>query len=60
MVTLSVGEREGPEAGKTSSDQKKNTPCAWAGETFFPVVVLCQCLVLVGNRFWFLQVAVEC
>jgi hypothetical protein len=26
---------------------------AWAGETFFPVVLLCQFLVLVGNRFWF-------
>ncbi len=28
------------------------TRCAWAGETFFPVVVLCQFLVLAGNRFW--------
>jgi hypothetical protein len=26
--------------------------CAWAGGTFFPVVVLCQFLVLAGNRFW--------
>jgi hypothetical protein len=26
---------------------------AWAGETFFPVVLLCQFLVLAGNRFWF-------
>ncbi len=26
---------------------------AWAGGTFFPVVLLCQFLVLVGNRFWF-------
>ncbi len=25
---------------------------AWAGGTFFPVVLLCQFLVLVGNRFW--------
>jgi hypothetical protein len=25
----------------------------WAGGTFFPVVLLCQFLVLVGNRFWF-------
>ncbi len=24
-----------------------------AGGTFFPVVVLCQFLVLAGNRFWF-------
>jgi hypothetical protein len=29
------------------------TRCAWAGGTFFPVVLLCQFLVLVGNRFWF-------
>ncbi len=28
---------------------------AWAGGTFFPVVLLCQYLVLVGNRFWFLH-----
>ncbi len=25
---------------------------AWAGGTFFPVVLLCLFLVLVGNRFW--------
>jgi hypothetical protein len=31
----------------------KNTRCAWAGGTFFPVVLLCQFLVLAGNRFWF-------
>jgi hypothetical protein len=24
-----------------------------AGETFFPVVLLCQFLVPAGNRFWF-------
>ncbi len=29
------------------------TCCTWAGKTFFPVVVLCQFLVLAGNRFWF-------
>jgi hypothetical protein len=29
------------------------TCCAWAGGTFFPVVLLCQFLVLAGNRFWF-------
>jgi hypothetical protein len=29
-----------------------NTCCAWAEGTFFPVVVLCQFLVLAGNRFW--------
>jgi hypothetical protein len=31
----------------------KNTRFAWAGGTFFTVVLLCQFLVLVGNRFWF-------
>ncbi len=31
----------------------QNTCCAWAGGTFFPVVLLCQFLVLVRNRFWF-------
>jgi hypothetical protein len=31
-----------------------NTHCVWAGGNFFPpVVVLCQFLVLAGNRFWF-------
>ena len=33
--------------------RNKYTRCAWAGGTFFPVVLLCQFLVLVGNRFWF-------
>ncbi len=28
---------------------------AWAGGTFFPVVLLCQFLVLARNRFWFLH-----
>jgi hypothetical protein len=27
-------------------------PFAWAWGTFFPVVLLCQFLVLAGNRFW--------
>jgi hypothetical protein len=27
----------------------------WAGKTFSPVVLLCQFLVLGGNRFWFLH-----
>ena len=31
----------------------KNTRYAWAGGTFFPVVLLCQFFVLAGNRFWF-------
>ncbi len=36
-------------------DRQRNeyTHCAWAGGTFFPVVLLCQFLVLAGNRFWF-------
>ncbi len=29
-----------------------HTRFAWAGGTFFPVVLLCQFLVLVENRFW--------
>ncbi len=29
------------------------TRFAWAGGTFFPVVLLCQFFVLAGNRFWF-------
>ncbi len=29
------------------------TRFAWAGGTFFTVVLLCQFLVLAGNRFWF-------
>jgi hypothetical protein len=33
--------------------RNKYTRFAWAGGTFFPVVLLCQFLVLVGNRFWF-------
>ncbi len=36
------------------TDRQRNeyTRFAWAGGTFFPVVLLCQFLVLVGNRFW--------
>jgi hypothetical protein len=30
----------------------KYTCFTWAGGTFFLVVLLCQCFVLVGNRFW--------
>ncbi len=33
--------------------RNKYTHCAWAGGTFFPVVLLCQFLVLAGTRFWF-------
>ncbi len=30
-----------------------HTCCTWAGGTFSPVMLLCQFLVLAGNRFWF-------
>ena len=33
--------------------RNKHTRYAWAGGTFFPVVLLCQFFVLAGNRFWF-------
>ncbi len=33
--------------------RNKYTRYACAGGTFFPVVMLCQFLVLAGNRFWF-------
>ncbi len=36
-----------------NGQRNKYTRCAWVGGTFFPVVVLCQFLILVGNRFWF-------
>ncbi len=38
---------------QTELRRDKYTRCAWAGGTFFPVVLLCQFLVLAGNRFWF-------
>jgi hypothetical protein len=37
--------------GRNYRQRNKYTCCAWAGGTFFPVVLLCQCLVLAGNRF---------
>jgi hypothetical protein len=39
--------------GQTDRQRNKYTRFAWAGGTFFPVVLLCQYLVLAGNRFWF-------
>ncbi len=33
--------------------RNKYTRYAWLEEPFFPVVLLCQFSVLVGNRFWF-------
>ena len=39
--------------GRNDRQRNKYTCCAWAGGTFFPVVLLCQFLVLAANRFWF-------
>ncbi len=39
--------------GQNDGQRNKYTHCAWAEGTFFPVVLLCQFLVLAGNRFWF-------
>jgi hypothetical protein len=39
--------------GQNDRQRNDDTCCASAGGTFFPVVLLCQFLVLVGNRFWF-------
>ncbi len=38
---------------RRESQRVKNTRYTWAGGTSFPVVLLCQFSVLVGNRFWF-------
>ncbi len=38
---------------RNDGQRVKYTRCAWAGGTFFPVVLLCQFFVQVGNRFWF-------
>jgi hypothetical protein len=38
---------------QTEIRRNKYTHYAWAGGTFFPVVLLCQFSVLVGNRFGF-------
>ncbi len=35
------------------------TRCAWAGGNYFPVVLLCHFLVLVGNRFWFTYLSTQ-
>ncbi len=39
--------------GQNQVQKNKYTRCTWAGGTFLPVVLFCQYLVLVGNRFWF-------
>ncbi len=38
---------------QTDKQRDKYTHWAWAGGTFFLVVLLCQFFVLAGNRFWF-------
>ncbi len=38
---------------QNDGQRDKYTCCAWAGGTFFPIVLLFQFLVLAGNRFWF-------
>jgi hypothetical protein len=38
---------------RTDKQTEKYTRFAWAGGTFFPVVLLCQVFVLAGNRCWF-------
>jgi hypothetical protein len=35
------------------TDRERNTLAARGLEELFPVVLLCQFLVLAGNRFWF-------
>jgi hypothetical protein len=39
--------------GRNHWQRNEYTSFAWAGGTFFSVVLLCQFLVLAGNRFWF-------
>ncbi len=39
--------------GQNDGQRDKYTRCTWAGGTFFPVVLLCQFLVVAGVRFWF-------
>jgi hypothetical protein len=39
--------------GQNYGWRNEYTRCAWAGGTFFPVMLLCQFSVLAGNRFWF-------
>ncbi len=38
--------------GQEDGQRLKYTCFTWAGGTFFPVVLLCQFYVLMGNRFW--------
>jgi hypothetical protein len=54
MVSEQFGDNNINDTCKTAPTSifTQNTHCAWAGGTFFPVVLLCQFLVLAGNRFW--------
>ncbi len=38
---------------QTDRQRNEYTRFAWAGGNFFPVVLLCQFLLLAGNKFWF-------
>ncbi len=44
---------DGPSYFVGRTDERVYTRFVWAGGTFFRVVLLCQFLVLAGNRFWF-------
>ncbi len=54
LLALTDGQKDGQRNKYTRFAWAGGTcPCfAWAGGTFFPVVLLCQFLVLAGNRFW--------
>ncbi len=39
--------------GQKDRQRNEYTRYVWAGGTFFPVVLLCQCFILAGSRFWF-------
>ena len=44
---------DGQNYGQRNRQRNEYTRYAWAGGTFFAVVLLCQFSVLAGNRFWF-------
>ncbi len=52
-VFMDNGQTDKQTNRQTDKQTEKYTRFAWAGGTFFPVVLLCQILVLAGNRFWF-------
>ncbi len=55
LLTLTDGQNDRQSVTYTRFAWAGGTcPCfAWAGGFFFPVVLLCQFLVLARNRFWF-------